>query len=149
MAKFALALAVALLSSRAAADWPNTRWDMAVEEVAALFPDAVRIDRLIPVIGEPDVVARLRANAANGERTVFYFRAERLSRIEVDYGEASRCPEVLKRLRDQYGAPLREEKIYQLTVFSWLVGRDDIVLRWLDAGAGPGGCSIVHKKAFG
>lgn len=144
------AFAAAGYATAATADWRNTKWDMAVEQVAALFDSAVPITRLIPALGEPDVTAKLYANPASGQRATFYFRAARLVRVDVEYADARQCPDALEQLREQYGPPLAIEKTYDvLSVFTWFSGRDEIVLRWVDSGDGQGRCSLVHKKAFG
>jgi hypothetical protein len=146
----AIMLLLALLPAAVQADWRNTRWDMSVEQVAALFDGAQPITRLIPALGEPDVTAGLYASPADGQRATFYFRAGRLVRVDVEYAQARQCPDALEQLRRQYGPPLAVERTYDvLSVFTWFRGRDEIVLRWVDSGKGEGFCTSVQKKAFG
>jgi len=145
-----IALLLLADATGAQADWRNTKWDMSVEQVAALFDGAVPITRLIPALGEPDLRAQLYAKPTPDQKATFYFRAGRLARVDVEYADVRQCPDALRQLREQYGPPLAIEKTYEvLTVFTWFSGRDEIVLRWVDSGNGQGLCSSVQKKAFG
>lgn len=145
-----LCVAIACCSSVAVADWRNTQWGMSVPQVSALFAGAVPITRLIPALGEPDVVALLYADPAPAQHATFYFRAGRLVRVDVDYADVGKCGAVEDQLRRRYGPPTAVEKTYEvLTVFSWLDGRDEINLRWLNSGDGSGRCLLMHRLAFG
>ncbi len=150
MRAIGLALLITVIATAAAADWQDTRWGMSVAQVAAHFGNAVPVTRLIPAVGEPDVVVKLYADPGTGQHATFYFRGDRLARVDVDYADMRSCPEVLGQLRAQYGPPIASEKIYEvLNVFTWLSGHDEITLRWLDSGDGTGICALVQKQAFG
>ncbi len=143
-------MGIAAVATPAAADWQNTHWGQSVEQVAALFPGATKVTRLIPAIGEPDVTVRLYTDVDQGQRATFYFRGDRLARVDVDYADIKRCPGVLQQLRAQYGPPIANEKIYEvLSVFTWLSGRDEVTLRWLESGDGAGICALMQKSSFG